>query len=773
VTSTLARPPAGQPVGPTRRRSRRPERPARAPLPWAGAGCAALAVLLAGAPVTAIVQESVWPAQALLAVLPIAVVGLLLHRLGAVVVVLGQVLALVMLLTARFTDAGVLGVLPGPAALREFGGLVDRAGTQIDTSVAPVPASPEIRFLITVAFGLLAIGVFATAVTAAAPAAAGVPLLAVFAVPAALADDLLPWWTMVCAAAGYGLLLVTGSGSGTSTRTRAGTGVGLVLVGVLVALAAGSGTGFVGTAGRFEGNGLGGSSTSSIGLSPFTALRGQLDQTAPIELFRVRGLPRATYLRALTLRDYVPGIGWQASPPAPGTPLPGALPAASVGAADQADVQVENIAFRDYWLPLYGDPLDVAGLTEGQWQYDTTAGIGYSVRPKAEDGWQQRALLPNPTADDLRADQGTRGVDPVYLDARNIDPRVAQLAAQVTRDAPTGFDKAMALEDFFTGPDSQFRYSLQTAPGNGDDALVEFLTVGKVGYCEQFASAMATMLRTVGVPARVAVGFTAGTEVGDYRSISTQDAHAWVEAWFPGNGWITFDPTPLTDGRSVTPPYVEQARGEAAGQDTSTQPDELTPDQQPDQPEQQAAPTPEPTPPPAPTPTDSGVDVLPVLWPVLAVLVLVAALGGPMWLRVLARRRRLAAVHAGGPGAVDAAWDELLAESVDRGVPVPPTDTVRGAARRLLREHRLDEPAQQALRTVVTAVEAGWYGGGHPAPGQLDAPVRDVAAGIAGGSGLTLRQRLLPRSVLQRRRSGKPVASDRADDQVDANTPTG
>jgi hypothetical protein len=760
VTTTLdRRPPAGPPGGAPR--SRRAERTPRKPLPWAGAGCAALAVLLAGAPVTAIVQESVWPAQAALAVVPVAAVGLLLHRVGTAAVVAGQLLALVMLLTARFTDAGLLGVLPGPASLREFGALVQRAGTQIDTSVAPVSATPEIRFLITAAFGLLAVGVFVTAVTAAAPAAAGVPLLAVFAVPAALADDLLPWWTMVCAATGYGLLLVTGSGTGTATRTRAGTGVGLLLVGVLVALGAGAGTGFVGTAGRFEGGGLGGSSTSSIGLSPFTALRGQLDQSAPIELFRVRGLPRATYLRALTLRDYVPGIGWQASPPAPGTPLPGNIPADSAGTGDQADVQIENIAFRDYWLPLYGDPLDVAGLPEGQWQYDTTSGTGYSVRPKAEDGWQQRALLPNPSADDLRADRGAGGVDPVYLDARNIDPRVAQLAEQVTGAAANGFDRAMALEDYFTGKASQFRYSLQTAPGNGDDALVEFLTVGKVGYCEQFASAMATMLRTVGVPARVAVGFTAGTEVGDYRSISTQDAHAWVEAWFPGNGWVTFDPTPLTDGRAITPPYVEQARGEAAGQDSSTQPDELDPQAESDLPDQQAEPTPEPTPPPVAAPVETGgLNLTPVLWPVLAVLLIAAAVATPAGLRVLNRRRRLALVHAGGPGAVDAAWDELLAESVDRWVPIPGTDTVRGAARRLVREHRLDEPTQQALREVVTAVESGWYGGGSPGPGQLDGPVRQVATGIAAGSGLTLRQRVLPRSVLQRKRGERAPAEE-------------
>jgi transglutaminase TgpA-like protein/transglutaminase superfamily protein len=743
---------------PTRRPPAPPARPDRPPLPWAAAGAAGLAVLLAGAPVTAIVQGTVWPVQAAVAVVPVVAVGLALHRLGAAATVVGQVLTLLVLLTARFTDGGLLGFLPGPTALGEFGGLLQRAGEQIDTSTAPVLATTEIRFLVTAAFGLLAIGVFVAAVTAAAPAAAGVPLLAVFAVPAALADDLLPWWAMAAAAAGFGVLLVVGAGSG---RRRSGTGVVVVVVSAVAALAVGAGASFVGTAGRFEGNGVGGGSTSSIGLSPFTALRGQLDQSTPVELFRVRGLERPVYLRALTLRQYVPGLGWQASAPAPGAVLPGAVPAETVTPGEVADVDIENVAFRDYWLPLYGEPLEVAGLPEGQWQYDTGTGTGYTVRPRSEDGWQQRALLPSPTADDLRAAQGVAGVSPEYLDARDVDPRVAGIAAQVTGTAGNAFDKALALQDYFTGPTAPFRYSLETAPGGGDDALVEFLTVGQTGYCEQFASAMATMLRTVGVPARVAVGFTGGAQVGDYRSITTQDAHAWVEAWFPGIGWTAFDPTPLTDGRAITPPYVEQARGESAGQDTSTEPDELSPEDDinpQDLPQPEALDPAATPPPPAVEQEAAGLGV--PLWPFAVLLLVLAAAGTPAALRVHHRRRRLAAVTAGGPDAAGAAWAELLAESLDRDVAVPATDTVRGAARRLVREHRLDDGAQQALRAVVAAVENSWYGGGHPAPRELDGAVRTVAAGIAAGSGLTARQRMLPRSVL-RRGAAAPAAEDK------------
>jgi hypothetical protein len=130
----------------------------------------------------------------------------------------------------------------------------------------------------------------------------------------------------------------------------------------------------------------------------------------------------------------------------------------------------------------------------------------------------------------------------------------------------------------------------------------------------------------------------------------------------------------------------------------------------------------------------------------------------PAALRVRARRRRLAAVARGGPGAAIAGWEELLAESTDRGADSAESDTVRAAARRLVREHGLESDTQQSLRKVVGAIEASWYGETHPGRGELDEPVRAVAAGIAAGSGLSLRGRLLPRSVVRRVRHHGPRA---------------
>ncbi len=716
-------------------------------LPWRAAAGAAIAPLLASAPVGVIIQGYAWLGHALLAALVVVALGLALHRLGPAVVTAGQCLGLLLLLSALFAGSP----MPGPATFARFAALFSGSGAQIATGIAPVQATPEILFLVTVGLGAVLVAVYGIAVLARAPAAAGVPLLAVFAVPAALDDALLPWQSVVSAAAGFGLLLVLHDGA---RRQRTG-GVVLVAVAVAIALGVGAASTFVGTAGRFAGGGAG--AGAAIGLSPFTALRGQLNQNTPAELFQVRGLPQPAYLRALTLSTYVPDVGWQATRPGPGPNLPGTLGVVSGAGVRLATVDVKNVGFRDYWLPLYGQPISVTGLSD-RWTYDERSGTAYTARPRAESGWQEVADFSAPSAAQLRDAQGSTGPVAPYLDTSGIDRRVRDLAAQVTAGAATPFDKAIALQDFFTGPTSAFHYSLQTAPGNGDDALVEFLTSGKTGYCEQFSAAMAVMLRAVGVPARVAVGFTGGTPDGDHRKISTSDAHAWVEAWFPGYGWLIFDPTPLTDGRTIMPPYVAEAQAEeaaAAGVPAGADP---------------AAPRAEPTPqapPPAPATPDVPVPATPSaelpLWPLLlgvGVMLLVGGALTPAVLRRRMRRQRLAAVAAGGPNAAAAGWAELLAESTDRGVPAKDSDTVRAAARRLVREHHLDGDAQQHVRQVVGVVEASWYGGQHPEPGTLTEPLTGVLAAVAAASPLSTRDRLLPRSVL--RRASRPATHDAA-----------
>ncbi len=123
-----------------------------------------------------------------------------------------------------------------------------------------------------------------------------------------------------------------------------------------------------------------------------------------------------------------------------------------------------------------------------------------------------------------------------------IDGRIRRLAAEWA-GAGTDEIQARRIESRLR---SDFRYTLDTPRTRSRDPLADFLFVRKAGYCEYFASAMAVMLRTLGIPSRVATGFQSGyfNDVSGVYVIRASDAHAWVEAWIDGEGWRTFDPTP-------------------------------------------------------------------------------------------------------------------------------------------------------------------------------------------------------------------------------------
>jgi transglutaminase-like putative cysteine protease len=143
-----------------------------------------------------------------------------------------------------------------------------------------------------------------------------------------------------------------------------------------------------------------------------------------------------------------------------------------------------------------------------------------------------------------------------------------RVATAVTRGARTPYAATAALESWFRDTGG-FRYT-NRPPRDSLPPLVSFVTRTRAGYCQHFAGAMALMLRMVGVPARVAVGFSSGAydaKRGVWR-VSDHDAHAWVEAWFAGYGWLPFDPTPPA-GRpergQLSAPYAAAARSLGRG----------------------------------------------------------------------------------------------------------------------------------------------------------------------------------------------------------------
>ncbi len=193
----------------------------------------------------------------------------------------------------------------------------------------------------------------------------------------------------------------------------------------------------------------------------------------------------------------------------------------------------------------------------------TTAGLSYSFRKIDLDLSAEELTL---------ASTSNSAVSPEFtVVPPEVPARVQEIARAVTEGYSNRYQRAVALQNWFR-EDGGFTYSLAT-DGSGTDDLLSFLEEGedgRTGYCEQFASAMAIMARTLGIPARVAVGFLSGEAIGGQRwQFSAHDMHAWPELFFPGSGWVRFEPTPsagpATDVRATTvPPYTDvDARGPA------------------------------------------------------------------------------------------------------------------------------------------------------------------------------------------------------------------
>jgi transglutaminase-like putative cysteine protease len=165
------------------------------------------------------------------------------------------------------------------------------------------------------------------------------------------------------------------------------------------------------------------------------------------------------------------------------------------------------------------------------------------------------SYLPDLSPDTLRAGEGATSPpdgNPAYLDTGSLSGRARTLATQAAAGATNTFDEVMALTNYLQ---NHYKYTLDLPPvPTGRDPVDWFLFDVKTGYCEQFATAETLMLRSLGIPARLATGYA----TGDYDPVLNQavvrehDAHAWVEVWFPGHGWVPVDPTPGVDPLAAT-----------------------------------------------------------------------------------------------------------------------------------------------------------------------------------------------------------------------------
>jgi transglutaminase-like putative cysteine protease len=573
--------------------------------------------------------------------------------------------------------------------------------------------------------GLLAALIDLIAVVGRRGALAGVPLLVVYTVSGAVPRTAVGWGWFVLAATGFLILLgldatdeLRGWGRRISrrggSRSRAGLGESAQRIGIaaivvalavpllvpdhprnLLADAFHNGTGN-GVGGFGAGNG------SGTTISPFVALKGQLDRNKSLTLLDVEvthgpSKPQPFYLKTNVLDRYTADVGWSVTGHGPSEPLSGTdfttdPPSTPPRvAAFQTKITVSDLSGN---APVFALPTSVDGVDDGTtWSPQDGLLLGKNVHKgqTIHETFDQ----PNPSVADLRAAPAVEaGAMKDWLTLPALPAYVTQLVSRLTGGKPTPYDKARAISNYFADPANGFVYSLKTEPGDSGSALVDFLKNG-TGYCQQYAAAMAVMLRQAGIPARVALGYMhSAPDPRGHFNVTTLDAHAWVEAYFTGIGWVPFDPTPpagLSGGRSSDLSWAPHRYSASAdtGNLRPTSAGQRSSGAQPTASTSAAGPA---------TGGSGGSGAGAAAWFGLGVLVLVLIGLIPAGVRATRRRQRyLAARH----GDADALWAELSDTAVDLGYVWSPARSPRQVSAWLARDARSTAPVLDALAAAV------------------------------------------------------------------------
>ncbi len=705
-----------------------------------------------------------------------------------------QALVSLLLLTLVFArEQALAGLLPGPDVFRRFAVLLEAGAEDVGRYAIPAPLSDGIRLMLVGGVLVIGLAVDALAVTFRAAAPAGLPLLALYSVaraspgtaragcgscsprPAtcccvAEGRDRLSQWGRVFGGPARAPGRVSGgldSGSGVIAPVRTGRRIGALALGIALvvplALPALDG-GLLGGSGGPGGGGSGGGGTISA-VNPLVALQDSLNQPEDREVVSYRTNARRTdelYLRIVSL-DQFDGTTWKTTVRRiEDVPSPLPTPQGLLPDVRRTEIQTNLSAADGYaqnWLPM---PFPASQVEiGGRWRYEpvgralvgdrgqTTRGASYQVKSLVvEPTAKQLANAPSPPAD-LRKE---------FTKVPDSLPRlVADTARRVTKGSANPYEQAIKLQDYFAS-DGGFTYNTQVRAGSGPAAIEKFLKQ-KEGFCVHFSFAMASMARTLGIPARVAVGFTPGSARADgTMSVGLRDAHAWPELYFEGVGWTRFEPTP---SRGTVPEYTRSdvPSGDASDPDTPEPSRSAEPS---------AAPSASDSCPPdlrrqggcasaAPeVAAGSGGDGPPLGMIVLVALAALLVVAVPL-LPVLWRTRlRSARLGPGGRMPTDAvartmaAWLEVIDTAWDHGIEPDESQTPRTAAARIVRIGRLPSGPAEAVHRVATAVEQVLYAPSPrlPATG-LAEDVRRIREGLHATStrSARLRATLAPRSA--------------------------
>jgi transglutaminase-like putative cysteine protease len=349
-------------------------------------------------------------------------------------------------------------------------------------------------------------------------------------------------------------------------------------------------------------SGGGGSRTT---VSPLVEIRRRLIDQSQTELFTVDVAPVDRQYWRLTALDIFDGEIWSSRGSFGGS-------GGDLGDGSDADLPTHAVVQRfeisslaAIWLPAAYEAAGVqAHGTDVRWDDVTsTLIVGRDLPTSDQISYEVTSAVVDHDPTELA---GATGTVPDEVQDRDLAlpsdfPETVRADAQhIVGGATSPYEQARALQDSFL--DGSFTYSLDAPAGHSDSAIEDFLFVTRTGYCEQFAGTFAAMSRSIGLPARVAVGFTPGEPdpiTPGRFVVRGEHAHAWPEVYLAGIGWVAFEPTP---GRGA--PHAEDVTGRPEAQDTagpSTQPT-LTP-------ESSADPATDPTTPDTlPTPTTALLD---------------------------------------------------------------------------------------------------------------------------------------------------------------------
>ncbi|TFD23506.1 transglutaminase TgpA family protein [Cryobacterium lyxosi] len=623
---------------------------------------------------------------------------------------------------------GLFWLIPTPQTVSTFAGLIDAGGASIAQQSTPAEVTLGILFLLAGGTGLIAILMDLLAVTLRWPAIGAAGALVPLSVPGFIIDDGADIAALVAAAVAFLLLLrvdVSGRRAQATTHRVTGPRVprtyrsersrgrgpqgGALLVGSLTIV----GALILSTvAPAFTAGGLVTARTGGLlfgsGVSPMINLGQDLrrPKAGPAFHYTSTGTEQP-YFTLLTL-DEVIGSTWTARVDeadvrntVDAIQKPFGLDANVETVEASTSVVIDGV--NSHWLPAPARASSIEGLT-GRWYWDsrTRAIASVSANTLGQEYTVSSVEL-KPTAEQLRqssSDYPASVVGNLQLPVE-APPIIGETAREVTANTTSNYDAAVAIQNYLRS--SVFSYDTDAPVEAGYDGggvgVIGMFLQEKRGYCVHFASAMAAMARTLGIPSRVSLGYLPGVKSQDLEqglgqyNVDSHDLHAWPELYFVGVGWVKFEPTP---GRGTVPNY-EQAV--VAGTPITT-PDEARatsgPALSPDRLANDSA-------------LERGATAQSVESSKLLGILGLSTLGLLVLLLPAATRRmlrgsRVRRIRSGRAGA-GLAWTELQHTCLDHGIPVPVTETPRVFAGRLERLRAVDPVQKEALARVLLVLE--------------------------------------------------------------------